>query len=113
MTSRSGSFVSCDVCEFPADSALCHSDLNVRGWVFLIRPRSPQKSPLNYLIHFQGKGHSTGYYYLYSPLLTQQQVQPGGAETPSDGFQGLCRKYFCEWVLKNTVTVSLCCNVIL
>lgn len=109
MTGRSGGFVCCDV----GDSALCHSDLNVRGWVSLIRPSSPQKSPLNYLIHFQGKGHSSGYYYLYSPLLTQQQVQPGSAETPSDGFQGLCRKYFCAWALKNTVTVSLSCDVIL
>lgn len=64
MTSGSGSFVCCNVGAFPSDSALCHSDLNVRGWVFLIRPRSPQKSPLNYLIHFQGKRHSSGYYYL-------------------------------------------------
>lgn len=115
MTTRPGSFVYNSVCDFPSDSAMCYSDLNVRGELFLIKPRSSQKSTLNFLIHFPGNRH-TLIIIIYSRCCWRSnRCDPGGAETPSDGLQGLqkCGKYFCAWVLKNIVTLSLFSNVIL
>lgn len=101
MTHRSGSPVCCDVGDFPPDSALRHSDTEC-AWVrFPDRGRGPGKSrppspPLITGRAFRGSGIPPASIIIICSRrpLTQQQVQPGGAETPSDGFQGLCRKYF-------------------